>query len=437
MQNKKTFRALPLWQKIHYLFGDSALLLFVAALVALIWANSPWATTYFELWKTPVSMSLGPWSLEKDLLHWINDGLMAIFFFVVGLEIKREVLAGDLSSPRQALLPLSAAIGGMIVPALFYLFVNVGSEGVNGWGIPMATDIAFALGVLMVMGSHVPLSLKIFLTALAIVDDLGAVLVIAFFYTSEVSWFSLGVGALFMFMLLAANRMGIRHPLVYAVLGIGGLWMAFLLSGIHATIAGVLAALAIPARTSLNARDYLIRSRHHLEKFEKASEGKEVGFNTAGQQDALHDLEKCTEQAQPPLQRLEHSLHPWVSYFIMPLFALANAGVSLKGDLSASLQHPVALGIILGLVAGKPVGIFLFSWLAVKLKLAVLPDRVSWKQLLGVSCLGGIGFTMSLFIASLAFGESHLADNSKMGILLASGCSAFLGWLLLRKKQGG
>lgn len=408
------------------------ILLFVATLFALLWANSPWSQTYSHLWHTPVSVSIGQWVLEKSLLHWINDGLMAVFFFVVGLEIKREILAGELSSPKQAMLPFAAALGGMLIPALLYTLINGEKPGAAGWGIPMATDIAFALGVLMLIGKRVPLSLKIFLTALAIVDDLGAVLVIALFYTSQVSWANLGAGAIFLSLLIGANRAGIRHPLIYAVLGIGGLWLAFLLSGVHATIAGVLAAFAIPARTRIDAPEFLIRSRSFLDAFEQASTTDKTVFNNASQQSAIYGLEKSCEQTQPPLQRLEHSLQPWITYFIMPLFALANAGVSLKGDLFTSLKHSVTLGVIIGLVIGKPVGIFLFSWVAVKTKMAVLPENISWKQIFGVACLGGIGFTMSLFIASLAFGESSLLSYSKLGILAASTSAGIIGWLFLR-----
>lgn len=408
-------------------------LLLFATVAALVWANSRWAPGYFDLWQIPLTIGAGPWVLSKPLLLWINDGLMAVFFFVVGLEIKREILAGELSSPRQAALPLFAALGGMVVPALLYLAFNVGTPGVSGWGIPMATDIAFALGILRLLGKRVPLSLKIFLTALAIVDDLGAVLVIAFFYTSTISWINLGIGALFLFLLMGANRAGIRHPLVYAVLGIGGLWLAFLLSGVHATVAGVLAAFAIPARNRIHAGEFLGKGKDLLREFEEAAPASRGSFATREQQSALYGLERSCEEVQPPLQRLEHAFHPWVSFLIMPLFALANAGVSLREELLAALGHPVALGIAAGLMLGKPAGIFLFSWLSVKMRIAVLPANVRWHELFGIGCLGGIGFTMSLFIASLAFGESEVLSLSKIGILLSSTLMGIVGWGLLRR----
>ncbi|HBF13048.1 MAG TPA: Na+/H+ antiporter NhaA [Deltaproteobacteria bacterium] len=407
------------------------IILLLVTISALFWANSPWSQSYFDLWHTSFNIGIGSWILDKPIHHWINDGLMAIFFFVVGLEIKREILAGELSSLRQAILPLAAAIGGMLVPASLYLLFNMGKSGAAGWGIPMATDIAFAIGVLTLMGKKIPLPLKIFLTALAIVDDLGAVLVIAFFYTSYISWANLGIGVLFLGLLMGANRAGIRHPLVYALLGIGGLWLAFLLSGVHATIAGVLAAFTIPARTRIDESEFLVRSQGFLKEFEKASSNK-LAFKTSSQQAALSGLEESTEQVQPPLQRLEHALQPWVIFLILPLFALANAGVSLKGDLFTTMKHPVTMGIIVGLVIGKPVGIFLFSWLAVKTRVAVLPKNIGWKMIFGVACLGGIGFTMSLFISGLAFGESSLTSYSKIGILMASTLAGIIGWIFLR-----
>jgi NhaA family Na+:H+ antiporter len=400
--------------------------------VALVWANSPWAEIYEHLWEIPFNVGFGGFVLSKPLHAWINDGLMAVFFFAVGLELKREILVGELSSPRQAALPIAAALGGMLVPAGIYLLINRGAEGASGWGIPMATDIAFSLGVLTLLGKRVPLALKVFLVALAIADDIGAVLVIAFFYTSHISWMNLLVGTGFLIALLGANWAGVRHPLIYAILGIGGLWLAFLLSGVHATIGGVLAAFTIPARTRIDPKEFVVQSRELISDFEGASgDGKGIWTNK-DQQTALHVLENNCERVQTPLQRLEEGLHPWVTYLILPLFALANAGVPLRGDPIATLSHPVTLGIVLGLLMGKQVGITLFAFLAVKLRMAKLPDGVSWRHIYGVGLLGGIGFTMSLFISGLAFGESPLLIDSKLGILLASLAAGIGGWLFLR-----
>lgn len=411
--------------------SSGGILLLVCTMAALLWANSPWAGSYNSLWQNKLTIGYGSFSLSKPLLLWINDGLMAIFFFVVGLEIKREVLTGELASFKKAALPMIAALGGMLAPALIYFALNRQGEGAPGWGIPMATDIAFALGVLALLGKRAPLGLKIFLTAVAIVDDIGAVLVIAIFYTEEIAWLSLAIAAGFLLILLVINRLGVRHPLVYVLLGIG-LWLAFLESGVHATVAGVLLAMTIPSKARINTREFAKHARGLLEDFDRANQSKGESEMNESQQAALQTLETTIELAEAPLQRLEHTLHPWVSFFIMPLFALANAGVSLGGDFIGALAHPVSLGIILGLVIGKQIGILTFVWLAVKLKLAELPQGVSWMRLYGVSWLAGIGFTMSLFISGLAFGESALLGNAKVGILAASVIAGASGWAILR-----
>src|SRR5688500_3830200 len=345
--------------------SSGGILLIIAAAVALIWANSPWGESYNALWHTKLTVGVGDFSISKDLTHWINDGLMAVFFLVVGLEIKREVLVGELSSVRNAALPVVAALGGAVVPALIYLAINAGTEGSAGWGIPMATDIAFALGVLALLGERAPVALKVFLTALAIVDDIVAVLVIAFFYTSEISWGALGVGAAFLAALVVANLIGVGRTLVYAVLGLG-LWLCFLLSGVHATIAGVLLALTVPASSFINPAAFLKRSRYVLDRFEQAGEKGEHVLANEERQAALHALNHAAYKLEPPLHELENTLHPWVVFAIMPIFALANAGVSLGGDIADALSSPVALGIVVGLVVGKQLGITLFAWLAVR-----------------------------------------------------------------------
>jgi NhaA family Na+:H+ antiporter len=411
--------------------ASGGILLLACTVVALIWANSSWAHYYTALWHTRLTVGLGRFHLSRELHFWVNDALMAVFFFVVGLEIKREVQAGELASPRQATLPILAALGGAVIPAALYTSLNATGSGARGWGIPMATDIAFAIGVLALLGDRVPLGLKVFLTALAIVDDIAAVLVIAVFYTANLAWGALGVAAFCLLLALAANRLGVRHPLPYALIG-AVLWMAVMLSGVHATIAGVLLAFTIPSRTAINQRDFLDRGRAVLDHFERASQSEPVNIlSDIEQQTAVETMEITCQKVLPPLQRLERALHPWVTFLIMPLFALANAGVPLSGDLRNLVTHPITLGIVLGLVLGKPIGVMLASWLAVGMGLASLPEKVSWKQIHGAGWLAGIGFTMSLFMASLAFRGDAQLTAAKLGILIASLCAAIVGSVLL------
>ncbi|MFC2085953.1 Na+/H+ antiporter NhaA [Bacteroidota bacterium] len=400
------------------------ILLLITACIAMIWANSNISSSYFDLWNTGVTVGAGSFEISKPLLLWINDGLMAIFFFVVGLEIKREVLTGELSNPKKAALALSAAIGGMVVPAIVYTLFNAGLDTANGWGIPMATDIAFALGVLALLGSRAPLALKVFLTALAIADDLGAVLVIALFYTAELSVTSLLIGFAILAVLIAANRAGVTRTSVYVILGIA-LWIAFLKSGVHATIAGVLLALTIPARRQIDALDFKQRVGDMLSVLSSTPEKR---------QQAVHSIETACVEVESPLMRMEHAMHGWVAFMIMPVFALANAGVTLTTGLGTALGSPATIGIVLGLVVGKQFGVTTFAWLAVKLKLAELPEGISWSQIYGVSILTGIGFTMSLFVASLAFNASpEVLDNAKVGILMASLIAGIGGWIVLSR----
>jgi NhaA family Na+:H+ antiporter len=414
--------------------ASSGILLILATALALIWANSPWSNTYSEVWQTKLTVGLGSFELSKPLLLWINDGLMAVFFFVVGLEIKREILVGELASARKAALPVAAALGGMLAPAIIYALFNIGETSVRGWGIPMATDIAFALGILSLLGKRAPLSLKVFLTAVAIVDDIGAVLVIALFYTAQIAWNSLFIAAFFLLLLILANRLGVRRPLVYAVLGFG-LWVAFLKSGVHATVAGVLLAIAIPARTRINADEFIKKGQMYLTKFERAGVcGKNILTNRR-QHGALQALETACQHAETPLQRMEHTLQNWVAYAIMPIFALANAGVTFEGDIGAALTHPVTMGVFVGLIIGKQLGILLATWLAVKSNIADRPQGVSWRQIYGASWLAGVGFTMALFIGSLAFGDSQFLGMAKIGILGASLLAGFVGWSILRGIQ--
>ena len=420
------------FQEFVHAESTGGILLLAASAVALIWANSPWADTYHEIWRTPISLAVGNHALTETVLEWINDGLMAMFFFVIGLEIKREILVGELASIPQAALPLAAALGGTIVPAALYSAFNAGGPGAPGWGIPMATDIAFALGVLGLLGDRVPAALKVFLAALAIGDDLLAVMVIAVFYTSTISWLNLGIGAFFLMLLIGANVLGIRHVLVYCVLGIGGLWLAFLLSGVHATIAGVLAAMTIPARTTLGRVEFLARGRALLQRFEQVTSPNTSPLANPAQIEVTSRLETVVKNVATPLQRLEQTLHPWVTVVIMPVFALANAGITLGSSTGLTLVSPVALGVLVGLLVGKPVGVLLGSGIAIRTRMARFPDDVTWPHMVGVGFLAGIGFTMSLFITGLAFGEAASSTSAKIGILLGSGLAGVIGWSVLR-----
>ena len=420
----------------------ASLLLVVATVVALALANSPWAAAYEALWHIELGLDFGPFELREDLSHWINDGLMAIFFLLVGLEIKREILVGELASVREATLPIAAAVGGMALPALFYLGVSgaLGGGAPEGWGVPVATDIAFALGALTLLRSRVPSGLTVFLIALAIVDDIGAVLVIALFYTETLSLLWLGAAAVFLAALIGISALGIRHPLPYWMLGLG-LWLGLLESGVHATVAGILLAFTIPAHRRVDIDYFLWRARQLLEFVERADDPETPEDEASiGQQEAVRVLEMGCEQVQTPLQRIERGLSPWVSYLILPLFALANAGVPLGGALTDGL-HPVALGIGAGLVIGKPLGILLTSWLAVRAGIADLPSGVGWGHVAGAGMLAGIGFTMSLFIAGLAFDDGAMLQVAKLGILGASLISGLMGVLWLRslppKKPSG
>ena len=423
-------------QRFMHEEASSGIVLFVAAAVALIWANSPWYHVYKELLETHITIGFGRWAIDETLHHWVDDGLMAVFFFVVGLEIKRAIIVGELSSVRRAALPIFAALGGMIVPALIYFAFNMEGEASRGWGIPMATDIAFSLGVLSLLRTRAPLPLKVFLAAFAIIDDIGAVIVIAVFYTGDIAWGNLGIGAIFLAVLAVVGRLGIRHPLVYAPLGVA-VWLAFLNSGIHATVAGVLIAVTIPIRVRVNSEGFLSRSRDLLLVFERSGAYGHEDQTSSGQRAILKEMEDTAQEMQSPLQRFETALHPWVAFIIMPLFALSNAGVRIEGDFFAALTHSVTIGIVLGLVIGKQVGVTLFSWAAVRFGFAVLPYGVSWLQFYGVALLGGIGFTMSLFITNLAFTTQTLSTEAKVGILLGSAISGVIGYLVLLRAGRG
>lgn len=403
--------------------SSGGIILLICAIIALLLANSSLAEAYFHFWEMDFSIGFGENAVSLPLIEWINDGLMVIFFFVVGLEIKRQLTTGELSRPRRAIMPLAAALGGMLVPAAIYLILNAGGPGEPGWGIPMATDIAFTLGILALLGSRAPLSLKIFFTALAIADDLGAILVLAIFYSSDIQWISLLIAAVILLVLIGLNRARVYSPLPYAVLGVG-LWFAFIQSGIHPTIAGVLLAATIPTWGAPDTRALLAQCISVLDEFEVP---EATSANRA--QAAAQTLETVADRMQSPAQRLEHLLLPWSTYLILPLFALANAGVTI--EFNQSLLSMVSVGVFLGLVLGKAIGITLFAWVAVKLKLADLPSSVDFRQLFSASWLAGIGFTMSLFIAGNAFRNApDLLDQSKAGILIASFVAGVIGFAL-------
>lgn len=414
---------------------SGGILLIVVTIIALALANTGMAHAYHEFWHSHFEVGfdhfigIDHFEISMHLGHWINDGLMAVFFFVVGLEIKREIMVGELSSIRKASLPVAAAIGGMIFPAGIYWALNAGGEGIGGWGIPMATDIAFALGILALLGNRVPMSLKVFLTALAIIDDLGAVLVIAIFYTSEINMTMVGLSAVTLVILIIFNKLDFRHPLFYILPGLL-LWAFFLKSGLHATIAGVLLAMTVPARAKVDTQSYVDQSRDLLDEMEEQGLSKEPQFVPADQQHIVHSLGKLSEAVETPLQRMEHHLHSWTTFFIIPVFALANAGVHLSFS-PEFLTGKVTLGVLLGLVIGKPLGVMLFSYLAVKIGLAARPAGVSWKHIFGAGWLAGIGFTMSLFITNLAFTDETMLQMAKVGILGASLISGVIGYVWL------
>jgi NhaA family Na+:H+ antiporter len=411
---------------------SGGIVLLLMTVLALLIANSPLNEGYVHLLETHISLVAGPFVLEETVLHWINDGLMVMFFFVVGLEIKREILIGELSNVRAAALPILAAIGGVIAPALIYTAFNFGRDSAQGWAVPTATDIAFALGCLALLGSRVPFGLKVFLTAVAIVDDLIAVLVIALFYSSDLSFTMLGIGFGVLLLLMLVNLLGIRNPLVYGALGVV-VWLAFLNSGIHATISGVLVALTIPARSRIDGPTFLSRVRQILQQFELNQAGDRSNHKVELQESAVLEIEDICEQVQAPLQKLEHSLNGWVSFLIMPLFALANAGVVISPNSLSGETLPVLWGIAAGLVVGKPLGIFAASWLAVRAGVATLPYAVTWRHMFCIGVLAGIGFTMSIFIASLGFGDASTLASAKLAILIGSALAGSLGLFLLSR----
>ncbi len=410
--------------------ASGGIFLMITTVLALFLANSPWSESYFHFWEIKFTLGTEQFGLTKSLHHWINDGLMAVFFFVVGLEIKREFLAGELASAKKAALPIAGAIGGMVFPALIFYFINPEGLESRGWGIPMATDIAFALGIVALLGDRISRSVAIFLTALAIVDDLGAVLVIAIFYTTNLNLMALATGVIFLAILIIGNRLDIQHPNFYALVGIA-LWVALLKSGIHASVAGVLIGATIPVRPRHDHKQFMIKAEELMKNIREM--GAVSGpFHKQEKMGALLALEHVTHDALSPLQRMEHEMNNWVIFGVMPIFALANAGISLSlGELTGSFDNPVTIGIIFGLLLGKPVGITFSAWVAVKLGLAHLPQNTCWKEVFGIGILGGIGFTMSMFITNLAYTQADLVANAKVGIFTASLLAGIIGYLIL------
>ena len=412
------------------------IILIISTIIAVIWANSKFYDLYNYVWhEIKMGFVIGNINTVATVGHWINDGLMALFFFTIGLEIKREVIAGGLSTWKKASLPLAAAIGGMVIPALFYVLVNASNpQNLNGWGVPMATDIAFALGLLAMLGKRVPLSLKIFLTALAVADDLGAVLVIAFFYTKSIDFNELMLGGSFLLVLMGANYLGVRRTIFYGLVGFLGVWMAFVFSGVHATIAGILIAFTIPARTKINELEY-VKQLYRLTRVFERIEPNKSNLLTKKQLKTLTKIDELSEKAHTPLQKLEHALHPVTIFIILPLFALSNAGVHIEGNIIELILSPISIGIILGLTIGKPLGIAFAARLIVWLKISKLPEGMNWSHVYGMGFLAGIGFTMSIFISELAFEVDIDKQIAKVGIFVASILSAVIGMFILSRSK--
>tara|TARA_Y100000782_G_scaffold115588_1_gene160889 strand:+ start:905 stop:2227 length:1323 start_codon:yes stop_codon:yes gene_type:complete len=408
----------------------TGIMLCIAVIAAMLWANSPWSTSYFDLWHTPLGIKIGEFSFNKPLHIWINDGLMAIFFFHVGLEIKREIVAGELSTPSKAIMPVGAAIGGMLLPALIFYGFNYNEVSVDGWGVPMATDIAFTLGLISIVRTQISTSLKIFLTAVAVVDDLGAVLVIALFYTSHYSITMLFIALGFFLLLLIANYLGVRSTAFYAIVGITGLWLSFYYSGIHPTVAGILLAMSIPLRPLISKEKFSSRLKNMWSLLQKTATGPGP-LKSQKEAQIIERLDKLNSAAHTPLQELEHKLTPWVYFVIMPVFAFANAGIKFENFSFSLFTSSISLGIIVGLVLGKTIGISGMTLLFQKLKIGKL-EGVSKKNLLGISMLAGIGFTMSLFVTELAFENETFIQEAKVAILTASILAATLGLVTIK-----
>lgn len=408
----------------------SGILLFAAAIIAVVVSNLPLHDLYNTIIHYNIGIKTEHFELIKPLILWINDGLMAIFLFLIGLEIKREILIGELNSLKKASLPIFAAIGGMVIPMLMYMVINQNPETSHGWGISMATDIAFTLAILTLLGKHVPLGLKIFLTAFAIIDDLGAVLVIAIFYTSEINWILIFYAGILLTVLYLLSFFRIHNKFLLLIFGIA-IWFLFLKSGIHPTIAGILTAFAVPIRQRINEFEYSEKLCKITEKLTASTNTNKLPVLSKKQIEEIDQLEKLTEKVQSPLQQLEHRLHTWVAFLIMPVFALANAGVHFSSDMT--IDQSLVLTIIISLFLGKTIGVFLFSFISIKMKIAALPENTNFKLILGAAVLSGVGFTMSVFIGNLAFYDEILFINSaKIGIISGSLISGIIGFIIIK-----
>jgi NhaA family Na+:H+ antiporter len=420
------------FQKFIRIEGLSGILLFGTTILALIWANSPYADSYFSLWDYQIGFSSEGFKLDKPLILWINDGLMAVFFFLIGLEIKRELFIGELNTVRKATMPVVAAIGGMVIPVSLFFLMNNSPETARGWGISMATDIAFSLAILNLLGKRVPLSLKIFLTAFAIIDDIGAVLIIALFYSGSIQWGLIGIAGGLLLILTVLSYFRIYSKYFLFIMGIV-IWVLFLKAGIHPTIAGVLLAFTVPIHQRISLSENIDQLQAFVQKFRNARVVDDPVL-TNEQIHVLDNLEDWTCRVQSPLQHLEHKLHNWVAYLIIPLFAFANAGVTIRLDMDLNL--PLILTIVVSLFVGKMVGVSLFTWFGIKLGIVDKPADMSYHHIIGIGALAGVGFTMSIFIANLAFRDSAvLLESAKIGIILASIVSGLIGYLLLRSAR--
>lgn len=423
-ETKKSIRSVFL----RFIRGEtfSGIFLFISMILALVVANSSFAEQYFKFWHFDFGFSFNDYFVGFDMHHWVNDVLMSFFFLMVGLEIKREFLIGELSGLQKAIFPVVAAIGGMIVPALIYLSLNIGTNSAHGFGIPMATDIAFALGIILMLGKRIPASLKVFLVTLAVVDDLGAVVVIAIFYTNEIFWNYLAFSVCIVALLILLNKMGVKNLIPYLLLGVV-LWIFVHKSGIHSTISAVVLAFCIPLKAKGSKIDFIALLRDSMDKIYKKYSSDQWSDE---QEKTLKVLFKKSDEIQSPLEVLEHKLHPWSAYFIMPLFAFANAGISINNSIDFGIDH-IFLGVLLGLFLGKPIGILFATYLCSKLKLATKPSELSWMHILGAGMLSGIGFTMSIFVSNLAFDNNQSVEIAKIAVLLASFLSAIVGSLSL------
>jgi len=416
----------------------SGLLLFFSMALALILSNSPIRDYFNSIWECEIGIKSDNFTLIKPLILWINDGLMAVFFFLIGLEIKREILIGELNTIKKASLPIFAAIGGMLIPLSLYLILNNSSETINGWGIPMATDIAFTLAILKLLGNRVPISLKIFLTAFAIIDDIGAVLVIAIFYTGNISWTLLLIAGILLLILYLLSYLKIHNKFILLIFGFI-IWVLFLKSGVHPTIAGILLAFAVPIRQRINEFKYVEKLKEIIHRLTTSINTNNLPVLTKKQIEEIDNLEDWTTKVQSPLQQLEHRLHNWVAFLIMPIFALSNAGIYFSNDMI--IDASLALNIAISLFLGKAIGVSVFSYLSIKFKIASLPKQTSFADIIGVAILSGVGFTMSLFIGGLAFNDNDIFMNSaKIGIIAGSIISGIVGYIILRlsitKKSG-